>query len=426
MPVSNASDNRAKRAKPPLLIILARGEKVRHITLRSWVASCLSFLLVLVALFYFSATAYLILRDDIIAAISARQRYDHEDRVAALRSQVDRLGTENILHRREVHQKVGELLEKQDLIAQRQERLEPLLTRHSPPPTVTNSVPVPTPRPDFGRTVTSIRTEDVSSRSAYAPETKVKIQWPLRETQPAIRHDIDTENADRDAAPAERSSLEQSLKEVERIQLSQLETLTAGVYITAQTIEEALELAGIVEKDALNVGGPFIEVPDHANFDIRMQELDEALGRLDELREIVQRVPIINPLPGAKITSRFGSRKDPILKRMAYHSGLDFRAKRGDLIRATGAGKVIKAGWYGGYGRMVEIDHGSGITTRYAHLQEIMVKVGDEVPTAGAIAKAGNSGRSTGPHLHYEIRRNGQALNPLKFITAGRQIAQLL
>lgn len=425
--MSNGSENRAKRAKPPLLIILARGEKVRHLTLRGWVASSLSFVLVIVALFYFSATAYLILRDDITAAISARQRYDHEDRVAALRSQVDRLGTENILHRREVHQKVGELLEKQDLIAQRQERLEPLLTRHSPPTTVTNSLPVPTPRPDFGRTVTSIRTEDVSSRSAYAPETRLKLQWPLRETQPAIRHNMDADNADRNTAPVDESaSLEQSLKDVERIQLSQLETLTAGVHITAQTIEEALELAGIVEKDALNAGGPFIEVPDHADFDIRMQELDEALGRLDELREIVQRVPIINPLPGAKITSRFGSRKDPILKRMAYHSGLDFRAKRGDLIRATGAGKVIKAGWYGGYGRMVEIDHGSGITTRYAHLHEILVKVGDEVPTAGAIAKAGNSGRSTGPHLHYEIRRNGQALNPLKFITAGRQIAPLL
>jgi murein DD-endopeptidase MepM/ murein hydrolase activator NlpD len=384
----------------------------------------LTLLVALASLSYFGAAAYLILRDDILGALAARQRYEYEDRVAALRSQVDRLGTENILQHRDVREKVGELLEKQYLIAQRQERLEPLLARHSGPPAVTNSLPLPTPRPDFGQIVTSVPSEGVSGPSAYAPEPRSDFQWPLREGQPVIKAREPDDSGP--ALPDKPATLGLSLEDMERIQLSQLETLTAGAYVTALTIEEALELAGVVEKDTLNIGGPFIEVPDHAGFDIRMQELDEALGRLDELREIVRRVPIINPLPGAKITSRFGSRKDPILKRMAYHSGLDFRAKKGDLIRATGAGRVTKAGWYGGYGRMVEIDHGRGISTRYAHLHEILVKKGDVVPTAAAIAKAGNSGRSTGPHLHYEIRRHGKALNPLKFITAGRQIAQLL
>jgi len=221
-------------------------------------------------------------------------------------------------------------------------------------------------------------------------------------------------------------SFEHSLLEVENRQLVQIETLTNQVYLTAETIEDVLELAGVVRTDTLSEGGPFVEFTDTVDFDSRLRELDEALERLDKVKQLIQQVPIINPLPGAKITSRFGSRKDPFRRQVAYHAGLDFRARKGDLIRATSAGRVTKAGWYGGYGRMVEVDHGGGITTRYAHLHEVLVNVGDRVVTAAPIARAGNSGRSTGPHLHYEVRRNGEALNPLKFIQAGRQLAKFL
>ena len=409
------------------MIIFARGERIRHITLRPRLATCLTFLFVAVSVCHLGAATYLILRDDILSALSAPRIYAYEDRVAALRSQVDRIGTESLLQQRDVRQKVGELLVKQDLLAQRQERLEPLMSRTATPPpaAVNKNLPIPTPRP--AQRQAAIRTSDALAteaigRAAYAPESKVEIPWPLRSSTPDMMQEIEPNRI----SPDEHSSLEQSLLEVERKQLAQIETLTTQVYVTTEAIEEVLDLAGFTQKGVSNTGGPLVEMSEYSGFEERMQELDEALGRLDELKGVVRRVPIINPLPGAKITSRFGSRKDPILKRVAYHSGLDFRAKRGDLIRATGAGKVIKAGWYGGYGRMVEIDHGSGITTRYAHLHEILVTVGDRIATAGAVARAGSSGRSTGPHLHYEIRRNGEALNPLKFISAGRQIAKLL
>src|SRR5690606_25326084 len=98
----------------------------------------------------------------------------------------------------------------------------------------------------------------------------------------------------------------------------------------------------------------------------------------------------------------------------------------GKPAHATGAGVVVKAGWNGGYGRMVEIDHGDGLSTRYAHLSRISVKVGQEVATGDTVGKVGTSGRSTGPHLHYEVRRNGTAVDPLRFIKAGRKIAKLL
>jgi murein DD-endopeptidase MepM/ murein hydrolase activator NlpD len=108
------------------------------------------------------------------------------------------------------------------------------------------------------------------------------------------------------------------------------------------------------------------------------------------------------------------------------HSGLDFKVPSGRKVRAAGQGTVVSAGWNGGYGRMVEIDHGDGLTTRYAHLSKISVKEGDVIERGGVVGKVGSSGRSTGAHLHYEIRRNGTAINPLRFIKAGRKIAQLL
>jgi murein DD-endopeptidase MepM/ murein hydrolase activator NlpD len=98
----------------------------------------------------------------------------------------------------------------------------------------------------------------------------------------------------------------------------------------------------------------------------------------------------------------------------------------GNVARATGAGTVVKAGWYGGYGRMVEVDHGDGMATRYGHLSKVLVKVGDRVEYGSAVGQTGSSGRSTGPHLHYEVRRNGVAIDPLRIIRAGKKIAELL
>lgn len=423
--MSYANEEPTRRTKPPLLIIFARGEKIRHISLRPWLASTLAILMTTVTLGYFGATAYLFLSDDILSALAARQAqgaHEYEDRMAALRSQLDRLGTDKLLQQRDVEQKVGELLEKQDLLAQRQERFNPLSSRLAPAASTNpsksqdKSVPIPTPRPDFRATSEepNAAQEPEIQGFAYAPEHKLNVPWPLRTGRTDIKP----------AAAENTESIEHSLQNVEKNQLNQVETLTTQAYLAAETIQELLELTGIASTS--NVGGPFIELKDNAAFEERIEELDEALGRLDDLKETARRIPIINPLPGAKITSRFGGRKDPILNRVAYHSGMDFRAKKGDLIRATGAGIVVKAGWFGGYGRMVEIDHGSGITTRYAHLHEILVQKGDRVPTAGPVARAGNSGRSTGPHLHYEIRRNGEALNPQKFISAGRQILQIL
>ena len=157
-------------------------------------------------------------------------------------------------------------------------------------------------------------------------------------------------------------------------------------------------------------------------FEESISDLDTALDRLDAARRTARKLPFGNPAPGSSITSRFGNRTDPFLGRLALHAGIDFRAATGTEVHCTGAGTVTVAGRTGGYGNMVEIDHGNGLTTRYAHLTRVLVKIGDRVEASDPVGLSGTTGRSTGPHVHYEVRRNGKAVDPMRFLTAGMKL----
>jgi murein DD-endopeptidase MepM/ murein hydrolase activator NlpD len=119
-------------------------------------------------------------------------------------------------------------------------------------------------------------------------------------------------------------------------------------------------------------------------------------------------------------------RTDPFRRRPAMHTGIDFRAPTGQPARATAGGTVISAGYNRGYGNMVEIDHGNGLTTRFAHLSKVLVKKGQTIAKGDTVGQTGSTGRSTGPHLHYEVRVNGRAIDPMTFIRAGDQLSPLL
>jgi murein DD-endopeptidase MepM/ murein hydrolase activator NlpD len=113
---------------------------------------------------------------------------------------------------------------------------------------------------------------------------------------------------------------------------------------------------------------------------------------------------------------------DPFLHVAAMHTGIDFRGDAGEAIHATAAGTVTNASWSGGYGKMVEVDHGNGLATRYGHLSEIDVSVGDTIHIGQVVGRMGSTGRSTGPHLHYETRIDGEAVDPQKFLNAGARL----
>lgn len=126
-------------------------------------------------------------------------------------------------------------------------------------------------------------------------------------------------------------------------------------------------------------------------------------------------VNLIKPLALGRITSSFGSRFHPTLKIKKYHAGIDIAAPIGTPIRCCSSGKVTFSGWKSGYGEVVIVDHGNGLQTFYAHCSKLEVKIGQVVTSGQRIALVGKTGRATGSHLHFEIRRNGVALNPYKY-----------
>ena len=154
-----------------------------------------------------------------------------------------------------------------------------------------------------------------------------------------------------------------------------------------------------------------------------LDALDDKIKRWEALQLVLASTPLSAPLSGDfRITSHFGKRKDPLNGRLSTHEGLDMVAAYRSPILATAPGVVTFAGWMSGYGRVVEIDHGFGIVTRFAHLRRIDVKKGARVGFREQIGQLGNSGRSTGAHVHYEVLYNDKPLDPLKFMKAANHV----
>jgi murein DD-endopeptidase MepM/ murein hydrolase activator NlpD len=205
---------------------------------------------------------------------------------------------------------------------------------------------------------------------------------------------------------------------------------------TVKNIEEAetliamtgLELDQVMARATRNVpgqGGPLFEVAGSEELNGlpgSVSVIDNQLTRWAALRALLKRVPLISPVDFYHMASAYGLRSDPFNNKKAMHYGVDLAGWGGAPVYATAPGKVLFAGRKGRYGKLVEIDHGYGIRTRYAHLQKVLVQRGEEVGHRHEIGLLGSTGRSTGPHVHYEVRFDGKPLNPDKFIKAGRYV----
>lgn len=228
------------------------------------------------------------------------------------------------------------------------------------------------------------------------------------------------------------------------LDLSHLVTdLRASLEENIQFEKKARLVAGLdpisEEERLMGVGGPDIGVPDD------LSVLDEATSRtvqgywsrLDEMRrqaelqkrsyneifdqmarqkDLLEHTPSIRPVPDGFITSGFGMRPDPFTGSSSFHQGVDVCTPRGTPVRATAAGRVVSAGPDGEYGLTLQIDHGRGVETRYSHNQKLLVRAGQKVHRGQVVAQVGTSGRSTGPHLHYEIHVNNRPVNPMRYI----------
>jgi murein DD-endopeptidase MepM/ murein hydrolase activator NlpD len=195
----------------------------------------------------------------------------------------------------------------------------------------------------------------------------------------------------------------------------------------------AIALAGVQAAPALAadqaaVGGPY-EV---AAADAPMAKADQtyralflSMKRLDQFQQGAMAIPSQRPIQQTNLTSGFGVRSDPFRGGAAMHAGVDMAGPIGTPIYATADGWVGRAGWANGYGNLVELEHGRGVETRYGHLSAILVKSGQRIRRGDLIARMGSTGRSTGSHLHYEVRIDGRAVNPIPFLQTSDYIVEV-
>ncbi|MFB2553250.1 M23 family metallopeptidase [Ensifer soli] len=439
--MSHRSESRifGKRSEKHVIIV-AKGDQVRHMTVQPWMAAGAVGLACAFSIAYLAATSYLVLRDDLIGGTMARQarmQHDYEDRIAALRAQVDRVTSRQLLDQQVVEEKVEKLLRQQSALSSRNGKLGSLLERAEDSGLSTGAIAPPDAgatedrRADAAAGIGAIERLMGLASGDQAPRVAALAYAAPGEPQ---KGESISERADRLF-----SRITLSLKGIERQQLDQIRTLTANAEETSDKIESIVRRTGVDMDEALDsaalipaadpqadIGGPFVAPESSDIFDGSLVALDTALERLERTRDATRKLPFANPAPASDITSRFGNRVDPFLGRLALHAGIDFRAAPGTGVAATGAGTVTVAGRNGGYGNMVEIDHGNGISTRFAHLSAILVNVGDTVAEGETIGKSGNTGRSTGPHLHYEVRINGEAVDPMRFLNAGLKLSHFM
>ncbi len=376
-----------------------------------------------------AATAtYFAFRDDVLTRLIARQaemQYAYEDRIAELRARVDRTTSRQLLDQEQFDQKLDQIMRRQTALESRATALGsiPDVTGSIRPPSraaapADASTPTPKPSP-INDTVIFVAPPD--------REARLESRAPIVPTPPPNQF------AHIQGVDSVLARLQNSLDQVESRQLTALNSYEDGMESRVRRMRGVISDLGLdmAELEAaaprVPMGGPFVPVKlpaDATPFDRQLYRINLTRAQMDRLNRALALVPYRKPVIGeVEFTSGFGIRSDPFLGRPAMHTGLDFRAQMGDPVRATANGKVVSAGWSGGYGRMVEIDHGNGLSTRYGHLSEIDVKVGDTIKIGQVIGEVGSTGRSTGPHLHYETRIDGEAVDPQKFLRAGVRLA---
>jgi murein DD-endopeptidase MepM/ murein hydrolase activator NlpD len=355
-----------------------------------------------------TTATYFAFSDDVLKGLIARQaeqQYAYEDRIAELRAQIDRTTSRQLLDQEQFEQKLNDLLRRQAALESRATALSGISD-----PVTTGSL----------RSSTGSNEPKPISDSLLTPHpldrgTSLEPDRAPTNRKPGKEADIGTK----------LGRIEASLDRVDHRETAALAQLQARYDGKARKMRGVLAQLGL-KLDANpppGIGGPFVPVAlpsESQSFERALTRVNIARAYADKLSATLVSVPVREPVTGEiDFSSPFGVRVDPFLHVPAMHTGIDFRGTYGEPAHATAAGTVTSAGWSGGYGQMVEIDHGNGLATRYGHLSEIDVRVGQSIRSGQVVGRIGSTGRSTGPHLHYETRVDGEAVDPQKFLKAG-------
>jgi len=235
------------------------------------------------------------------------------------------------------------------------------------------------------------------------------------------------------ATTGDLASLRAVDRDAARAQDAALAEISGSTRAQIDEIVRVLRAAGLQTERILggrggNAGGPFV-VPaaDRKNADpsLQLASLGTDLERLRDMRAALRRLPLRAPLDDFAVMSPFGMRRDPFNGQLAMHSGIDLAAPPRTPVLATAAGRIVTAGWNGEYGNMVEIEHDFGLSTRYGHMTRIDVRVGQRVERRQTVGLLGSTGRSTGPHVHYEVLVDGRSVDPARFLEAARHVRKV-
>jgi len=417
------------RRAEPSFITVSRNGRVHHFAVHPLLAAFAFGVLCMFAIGYFSATAYLMLRDDLIGmthARNARLLHEYEDRIATLRANLDRVTSRQLLDQQAIEAKVSELMKRQEMLGGRSSRIGKLLDEAQAfgiTPDAAGERDAPQNAPDATKPFTTGSVAPATGQDFAGFDLRGTEATSLSQTAEVLA----AANLDVSDAIETSSMFETITQRIELVDTSQhrlIDELRRRADERTAKIAHALRGLKVASPDSAKtgMGGPYVAVDPGLAFEEHVNALDKSLEAFGKHRELLDRLPVANPAPGAATSSGFGIRTDPFLGTPAMHAGLDFKAALGTPVLAAADGKVIDAGRNGGYGKMVEIDHGNGITTRYAHLSAISVSAADTVRRGDKIGEVGSTGRSTGPHLHYEVRRRGDALDPVRFIRAGAEL----
>ncbi len=405
-----------RRAAPAFSLDIA-GHQIRLGPVAFWTAVGT---LVIMAGWSAVTATYFAFQDDVLTRMMARQaemQYAYEDRLAEMRAQVDRATSRQLLDQEQLEQKLDQIVRRQSVLEQRAATLgavaDPTATGalrgmlRSPAPPAAGALPLK-PSPISGPKLFGAP----SAREAKLDP--VSVAGPPGAARPRTGN-----------VQTLLSRLTESLDRVETRQTNALAALEENYTAKARRIRSVLADVGVDASKLATAatGGPFVPyrlAPNAGPFERQVYRVAVARAQAERLSGGVAAVPLRKPVEGEIDTSSgFGVRIDPFLGKPAMHTGLDFRGDTGDEIHVTAAGTVVSAGWSGGYGRMVEVSHGNGLSTRYGHLSEIDVHVGQALKAGQTVGRLGSTGRSTGPHLHYETRIDGEAVDPQRFLHAG-------
>ncbi|QEL21858.1 peptidoglycan DD-metalloendopeptidase family protein [Bosea sp. F3-2] len=382
---------------------------------------------------------YILSRDDLAARLIAREttrQYAYEDRIAALRADIDRYASRALLDQDGVESRVDELATRQAELESRQSLVTALadtLQSNGLAPAV--KLPL---RANVIKPGEPIRASGVTSFAPIMPSKPM----PAPEAPPLRGAEANAANGWQSGeAPAEPPAkrveatltrLDKAMASTSDAQIAVLKDMDETLAATQKRLRSALAETGLDAErltppgNAGGVGGPFVPVnldPAAGPFEATLTALQPRMASVMRLRGVIDQLPLARPMAGDHdFTSNFGYRTDPFTRGLAMHTGVDFRAETGSSILATAPGKVVAAEYNGGYGNMVEVEHANGLSTRYAHMSAISVSVGQIVKTGSVLGRVGSTGRSTGPHLHYETRINDEPVDPTRFLRAGGKL----